>query len=76
VTIAFRIFAPHPMCASGSTIGDSDMLAYSQGSAGASLEVLVLKTMRSAEYAYRAEGEHPLKPTGGFPALLYQAAMT
>jgi hypothetical protein len=73
VTIAFRIFAPLPMCASGSTIRDSDMLAYSQGSAGASLEVLVLKTIRSAEDAYGPVRGLAGTKVGTFPQSLYEA---
>ena len=69
------LFIGHrPQAAFGNTPGDAEMLAYSQGGPGATLQMLVLHDDAEREYAYGPAQGLPDTKVGAFPQALYDQA--
>jgi phosphoserine phosphatase len=66
--------ARRPQAAFGNTSGDAEMLTYSQGAAGATLQMLVLHDDAEREYAYGPAQGLPDTKIGAFTQALYDEA--
>ena len=69
------LFIGHrPQAAFGNSTGDAEMLAYSQGGTGATLQMLVLHDDAEREYAYGPAQGLPDTKIGAFTQALYDEA--
>lgn len=64
-----------PKAAFGNSAGDAELLAFAQGSSGATLQMLVLHDDATREYAYGPAQGLPDSKIGTFPQSLYDQAM-
>ena len=70
----YLFIGKHPKAAFGNSTGDQQMLEYTQGGGGTSLEMLVLHDDATREYAYGPAQGLPDSKVGTFTQALYDEA--